>query len=26
MSNEKTVIVDGKVMLPWESPDDVHHS
>ena len=23
MSNEKTVIVDGKVMLPWESPDEV---
>ena len=21
MSNEKTVIIDGKVMLPWESPD-----
>jgi pimeloyl-ACP methyl ester carboxylesterase len=23
MSDEKTVIVDGKVMLPWESPDEV---
>ena len=21
MANEKTVIIDGKVMLPWESPD-----
>jgi len=23
MSNEMTSIIDGKVMLPWESPDDV---
>ena len=21
MPNEKTIIIDGKVMLPWESPD-----
>jgi len=23
MTNEKTVVIDGKVMLPWESPDDL---